>query len=209
MGDVPYPDLWNIADPRITMRTAMTRLLKVIRITPTISDIFRVQLRFKDPIGSMVTSMMLPHRLFSHIYHNRPTVWKATLCPSQETLQLFWSTNKKHPQIQDHPIKNKSEWQKHAIPIAMHGDEVPVVGKGKCWCKSYLNFCWYGLLAFCTMGLTTADYVFWIWGAFDAYLESDENDDTVNEFLQVLCWSLRAMFAGKWPTCDHRDIPHL
>ena len=65
------------------------------------------------------------------------------------------------------------------------------------------------LTRICATGLTTADYVFWIWGAFDAYLEADGSQDTVDEFLQVLCWSLLALYTGKWPTEDHRGIEHL
>ncbi len=136
-------------------------------------------------------------------------MWKATLCPSVEAIQEFWRTNREHPQMTGHPMRNRRHWQSRAVPVAIHGDEVPVLGKGKCWCKSYLNFCWYGLLAFAATGLTTADYVFWIWGAFDAYLEADESQDTVDEFLKVLCWSLLALYTGKWPNEDHRGVEHL
>ena len=106
-------------------------------------------------------------------------------------------------------MRTRRHWQSRAIPVAVHGDEVPVLGKGKCWCKSSLNFAWYGLLAFVSTGLTTADYVFWIWGAFDAYLEADGSQDTVDEFLKILCWSLLALYTGNWPQTDHRGIEHL
>ena len=58
------------------------------------------------------------------------------------------------------------------------------------------------------MGLCTADYVFWIWGVFDSYLET-ENADTIDEFLVVLCWSLQALFSGKHPTHDHGGVQHF
>ena len=208
MGHFPYPDLWEIADPNIRIVTAMKRLVKVINRTPTLPSPFRVELPFASPIGRVLTSMILPHQLFSYIYNNRPTVWKATLCPSESLLQRFWQTNAQHPQMEDHPVKLKTNWKSRAIPIAIHGDEVPVLGRGKCWSKSFLNFSWYGLLAFCSMGLCTADYVFWIWGVFDTYLET-ENADTIDEFLVVLCWSLQALFSGKHPTHDHRGLQHF
>ena len=33
-----------------------------------------------------------------------------------------------------------------AIPISMHGDEVPVVGVGKIWARNALSFSWCSLI---------------------------------------------------------------
>ena len=92
------------------------------------------------------------------------------------------------------PIKDKPDLDSKCIPIGFHGDEVPITGKGKCWCKSMLTFEWCSLLG---TGVT-CDRMFWVWGAFDKMLE----ETTLVHFWKVLSWSLFWMQQGKWPNAD-------
>ena len=57
--------------------------------------------------------------------------WESGVLPDPTLLPKFWETFSGHPCMQGHPIKDKPGWQTKAIPLCMHGDEVPAVGVGK------------------------------------------------------------------------------
>eukprot|EP00969_Alexandrium_andersonii_P097248 4292298-Alexandrium_andersonii.AAC.1 len=51
-----------------------------------------------------------------------------------------------HPSWSDHPVKHRTDLAK-VVPLAMHGDSVPVSGVQRRWGKSVLVLSWCLLLA--------------------------------------------------------------
>ena len=97
--------------------------------------------------------------------------------------------------MEGNPIRDRVDLGSKCIPLGFHGDEVPITGKGKCWCKSMLTFEWCSLLG---QGLT-CDRMFWVWGSFDKLLEEEV---TLHVFWKVISWSFFWLQQGKWPTTD-------
>lgn len=47
--------------------------------------------------GLVTQAMMLPHEMFSAIYHRYRAVWEKCICPSGDAAHSFWRTNVMHP----------------------------------------------------------------------------------------------------------------
>lgn len=170
----------------------------VMRSVPGISlpDPFQFQLPFKKPLGRQKSSAMLPHELFSALYNFYPDAWSTSVLPSEEVLSSFWDGNQGHPQMSNHPIKDRSGFRTKCIPIGMHGDEVPVTGIGKCWSKMLLTFSWFSMVA---GAASTKNAMLWIWATFEQFSVEGEHG-TLDTFMKVLEWSLYWMWLGLWPT---------
>ena len=89
------------------------------------------------------------------------------------------------------------------IPCGLHGDEVPVIGIGKIWSRSCLNFCWCSLLANACGG-RCEDIMFFLWSVFEKFAIASTSTTlgTVDAFFSILTWSFLAMFQGTWPKKD-------
>ncbi|CAE7359129.1 unnamed protein product [Symbiodinium sp. CCMP2592] len=146
--------------------------------------------------------MMLPHILFSCIYSSYPATWKKSICPSVETLEQFWNAmlESKNPNVTS-AITRKKNWKQRCIPLACHGDGVPVTGLGKTWVQTVTNFSWFSLL---TTGSSTMDALFFIYSMYDK-MRADAKDlsGTAHYVLQLLRWSFEILFKGVWPSADH------
>ena len=86
------------------------------------------------------------------------------------------------------------------IPIGFHGDEAPIAGKGKCWCKSMLTFEWCSLVGFGS----TCEKMLWVWGTFEKIMVAE----TLPAFFRVLAWSFFWLQQGRWPTQDWQGNPY-
>ena len=86
---------------------------------------------------------MLPHEMFSAIFHFYPKVWLSSIMPSKETLKKFWGAVSGHPQMKEHPLHGRAHFQESTIPVAVHGDGVPITGIGKGWSRVMTLFSWY------------------------------------------------------------------
>lgn len=81
------------------------------------------------------------------------------------------------------------------IPCGLHGDEVPVIGIGKIWSRSCLNFSWCSLLANACGG-RCEDIMFFLWSVFEKFAIASTSTTlgTVDAFFSILTWSFLAMF---------------
>ena len=156
-----------------------------------------VQMPFKD-VGLQLQEVMLPHEMFAAVYHKYPQSWQKVIMPNAEKLEFFWEAQENHPNMNGNPIRERLDLSTKCVPIAFHGDEVPITGKGKCWCKSMLTFEWCSLLG----SGVTCDRMFWVWGAFDKMIDDDLVAGTMVHFWKVLSWSFFWLQQGKWPTAD-------
>ncbi|CAJ1456300.1 unnamed protein product, partial [Effrenium voratum] len=99
---------------------------------------FRVRVPFALPFGESLQGMLLPHQLFASLWRDYPETWRSSVLPDEQTLQRFWSAVDSHPQMESHPIRDVADYKSKVVPLAVHGDGVPVVGmllevKGTGW----------------------------------------------------------------------------
>ena len=157
---------------------------------------FEMEMVFKGK-GMQVQKILLPHELFACIYHSYPDAWAKIMLPSKDKLAEFWLAQQNHPNMEGNPMKSKTGLNSMCIPLGLHGDEVPITGKGKCWCKSMLTFEWCSLLG---VGVT-CERMLWVWGAFNKMIEVGE-EGTLVYFWKVLAWSFFWLQQGVWPKTD-------
>ena len=142
-------------------------------------------------------AFLLPHEMFAAIYHNYPEIWRTSISPDVTKLVEFWNAQTGHPQMQGHPVKSRPGWKSKAVPIAFHGDGVPVTGIGKIWSKTMTMFHFTSLLS---QG-HSKEVMFWIWSVFDRLrVKGDSNGEgTLESFFRILRWSLYSLYEGVWP----------
>lgn len=156
----------------------------------------KAQFPFKTS-GFQQQSIVLPHELFAALCHDYPNAWQTVLLPEQNLLQEFWAAQAEHPNMIGNPIQQRPNYTTKCLPLGLHGDEVPITGKGKVWSKSFLTFEWLSLLG---RGWGPAR-MFFIWGGFDKLLDISDTG-TLAYFWKILAWSFFWLLQGTWPTHD-------
>ncbi|OLP88122.1 hypothetical protein AK812_SmicGene30600 [Symbiodinium microadriaticum] len=113
-----------------------------------------IKLPLKGHADDVLQSMILPHELFSAIYNFYPDTWSRSILPDNdmENLEQFWNTVDGHPSLTHH-IRAKANYKTTLIPVALHGDGVPLTGRGKVWQQGFTNFSFYSLLGQGNTGL--------------------------------------------------------
>ena len=87
------------------------------------------------------------------------------------------------------------------VPLAMHGDGVPITGLGKIWSKTAWVYSWCSLLS----DAATKDKQFLIGMVWDTL----QGPNTMEKFHTVIAWSFKYLQLGIWPLEDHEGKPHL
>ena len=127
-------------------------LVKLVAQLPKMCDPSRITLRKSAaevavpiegvPADEHAYTITLPHELFSSIYHNYKAAWQQVIMPGQNYLDRFWQAAKNLPQWADHPLAQERSLTR-LLPLSIHGDETPILSKGKIWSSSALIFsCW-------------------------------------------------------------------
>lgn len=166
---------------------------------------FECHLPFKatvDTSHEQLAAINLPHEQFSHLYHNYPESFKRHVLPDPTALHRFWQEMKGHPGLDLIPASDMEDLEAKGIPLGLHGDEVPVTGVGKVWCKLALTFQFYSLMA-ASVGARTLDLMLWIWAVFERLCTAGP-EGTVETFMLIMKWSFGALYEGKWPSKDWR-----
>ena len=158
-----------------------------------------IRVPFKAPVNEAVQAMHLPHELFAAIHDHYPDTWSRSILPDTQSLESFWDSVEGHPSLTHH-ITNKPDYKRYLIPLALHGDGVPLTGRGKAWQQGFTNFSFYSLVG---LG-STSELLFYIWGLFDKlkHLEHEASSTLTRAFV-LLRWSFQALFEGRWPSRDH------
>ena len=178
-------------------------LMKVLDPYTKISSPLQVKLPLDDGL-LYDQKILLPHVLFSDIFHKYPATFERCILPDTDKLQQFWSSVEDHPSMSGHPIKNIPNFRTHGIPLGFRGDEVPITGRNKCWSKSMLTFSWASLVA---MG-RTAECLFWIYAIFEKMIVCQPLN-TLDSVFKILVWSFEALFKGVWPDKNHLGVSNL
>ena len=179
-------------------------LMSKVEHVPAIPRPFSAKIPLKGFPHSM-QYFLLPHEMFACIYHNYKNLWNTAIVPSVDRVKRFWRSMRLHPSMQGHPMKADDLWDTNTVPIAVHGDGVPITGIGKIWSRVMTNYSWYSLLGHGN----TASMLMWIWGFFDKLKVGDQTEGTLHEFYSLLKWSFLALASGQWPSHDHRGVKQL
>ena len=95
----------------------------------------------------MVTQeVLLPHVLFAYMWESQRSAFQQFIQGAAGEIEAFWRAMAGNPQLLEHHVHLLHNYQHTAIPIALHGDGVPVVGVGKSWSKSCDVYSWCSLL---------------------------------------------------------------
>ncbi|CAE8633322.1 unnamed protein product [Polarella glacialis] len=151
--------------------------------------------------GNQKASLLLPHEYFAAMYEDAKA-WATSILPVPTKLPEFWESMQNHPATQDHPIKERRGWKDTCVALGLHGDEVPIVGVGKMWCRSSLVFSWFSILANAA-ARSTLDVMIYIWG-FEKFVK----EGTMETFWSVMKWSFECLLGGRWPHSDWRGIQY-
>ena len=161
----------------------------IARQRSKLPDPFIIQLPYKK--GNQMQKCLLPHEVFASIFHNYFETFKNVLVGPPGYLQDFWRSSKQHPCMSLHPALADTSKQ---IPVGMHGDGVPIVGKGKIWSKSAWVYSWASLLS----QAPTKDKQFYIGMVWDTL----QGENTMDTFLALVSWSIKYLQLGIWPMED-------
>ena len=149
--------------------------------------------------GPALAHICLPHEYFAAMFEDEQR-WHDCILPDTEAVPRFWQNFQNHPCMENHPVKKRKDWQKRTLPLSLHGDEVPVIGVGKIWCRSVLSFSWCSLVAN-ALGATGDNIMFYIWGIFEKYAQSG-TESTMARFWTIMAWSFQTLMEGVWPARD-------
>ena len=161
------------------------------------------------PASADSSLVLLPHEQFAHMFTSGEG-WGASILPDAGALETFWNSFDHHPCMQGHPVLKKPDRTSKAVPIMLHGDEVPVMGVGKIWCHSVLAFSWCSLMSVAS-GRSASDAMVYVWGVFEKYIlpTTSEGMGTIDSFFKLLSWSFGILFTGKWPHTNWKGEKHL
>ena len=200
-----FPDLEqlaNLQEGKNVARSVHNTLAK----TSSLPSPLKVEMPYSD--GLSQAHVLLPHEYFAALYANEQA-WRKCILSDPSSLSEFWNTMGSHPAVAQHPMKKTASWQTLYIPICMHGDEVPVQGVGKIWSRSALSFSWNSIIAN-ALGAKGSDIMMYIWGVFERFCiaSSGATMGTMDTFWAILTWSFKALFSGKFPSCDWRGVQY-
>jgi len=149
--------------------------------------------------------MILPHMLFSTLYHKNPEAFMLrVLGGSASNLPKFWTDMRGHPNFEGHPVRGRDGFAMKAVPIAIHGDGVPVSGIGRARQRSCDIFSWSGLLG---KGPTTRT-TFLVYLIYTSLIIRTPEKDVYALFSRIFAWSLYWLWMGVWPgkNWDDEDL---
>lgn len=155
--------------------------------------------------GDRNSALMLPHEYFSYVYEKHPEQFTRLFVPGgDDQLKKIWHSAKHSDLLKDHDcIKNLVP--ERSVPIGIHGDEVQISWRGKCYCQQACVFSWFSFLA---SGAPTTESLLLIWACSPRQFISGLGG-TIDCFMRILAWSLCILASGKWPSRDWRDVPYL
>ena len=58
----------------------------------------------------------------------------------------FWDAMRDHPALVIHPVKDRAEYKRFAVPLGLHGDGVAISGISKSWSRSVDVYSWSSLI---------------------------------------------------------------
>ena len=168
------------------------------------------QFALKAALQTADFPFLLPHECFHHLYHNHQDAFnKLMLGGDAARVPDFWQgvVQRRDPRIAFHSVTKRSGWLQHAVPVSFHGDAVPCIAVGKAGTKSLDVWSWQSVLACVGSSLQLKNYICSVFQQSKAKPVRD-GFDTEKELGEVVLWSLRQLYLGIWPSCDHRGVAY-
>ncbi|CAE7708841.1 unnamed protein product [Symbiodinium sp. CCMP2592] len=160
---------------------------------------YHQQVPFKQPLYDQDQAFFLPHEIFSKMYTEYPQQFKASLVPSDQHLEDFWSQMQHNPRWEGHELRSRADFRHKAVPLGLHGDDVPVVGIGKGWSSKMSIFSMFSLVA---VKQPTREKMLLLYSVFERIRVREAGRNTLYSFFRLLVWSLYWLFQGVWPRTD-------
>ena len=149
VSSVKYQDLENLAKAGsngLYSNHVHRDIMHQYNSTSQLPSPLPLMIPFARNLGNQNQSILLPHEVFASMYHSYKNAWSSSILPDTNKMREFWESSQNHPNMQANPIAMISNYKEKYIPLALHGDEVPITGKGTCWSKSMLTFQWFSLI---------------------------------------------------------------
>ena len=150
---------------------------------------------YNSQLTSCLQFFILPHQLFANLYHHYRAEFARRMLGAEGTMENFWNAMSDHPALDGHLMKETRNWKNLYVPIALHGDGVPISGVGKSWQRSSEIWSWNSLLAWGP----TMKMMNFIFALFKDVVSERPGHHTRDAFMRVLVWSLGALFEGEHP----------
>ena len=157
-----------------------------------------VQVNLLGPKGnwpSAKLNMLLPHKLFSKMYHARPAAFlESVLGGTEDNIKAFWKAMKEHPVVQARPeLRGRTDLSK-VVPIAIHGDGVAYM-QLRSGGKTLEVLSWSSLLS--TSPTKTGSFLIFL--VVKSLVKETGFGRSWPVSWRVVIWSLQALFASTWP----------
>ena len=165
-----------------------------------IAQPYSANLNFVNPHGEFAQEMLLPHEIFATLYENERDAFNRCILGPPGKIDSFWNRMKNvpHPSWPGHPLATRD--LSKAVPISVHGDECPISGIGKQWCKKMLNVSWSSMVG--KPGTKTSQH--WSFGLIEKTGVPKGPQATLPMLWKIFAWSLQCLWLGMWPTHDFR-----
>ena len=141
---------------------------------------------------------LLPHKLFSCMYHDLPDAFKSSVLGGDPgNVQKFWTAMRNHPTLTSRPELRAKDLSK-MVPLGLHGDGVSYMQVRAAGGQSMDVLSWTSLLS---RGPTKVSS-FLIFVLVKALVKDFGMSQTWPKVWKILCWSLEALASGTWPETD-------
>ena len=162
-------------------------------------------------ITTLDSPFLLPHLIFAHMYRNTNNKFREKfLGPEvgrEARLEHYWSEVERlgDPRLHDHPMTKIANWKTRCVPIAVHGDGVPVIRVGRAGSASLEAISMQSLFA----EGPTARVKILLYSMFEnnKLKDSAAGEGSMTRVWKVLAWSFKALMAGEFPRNDWRGVP--
>ena len=145
-----------------------------------------------------------PHLYLAWLWKSKPDIFAQQFLGGDATgnsLVDFWNEviSRDDPRLEGLDFSDRPNWKSKAIPIMLHGDQVPCIAVGKPGSKSYDTCSMQGVLS---SGSTLQQKIY-LYGLFPDNQADDMDGGTMETIWGYLGFSLWFAFLGIWPTVDH------
>ena len=166
---------------------------------------YQVRVQVKKNVSKEIDlQFLLPHKLFSTLYHSLPQAFRDSLLGGKPTnIGNFWDAMQHHPNLLARPELQGRPDLKKIVPLALHGDGVAYMQANRAGSKSLEVLSWCSLLS---RGPTKANS-FLMFALCKTVVKEGVFSPTWSRVWKILTWSLEALAEGRWPLSDWEGKP--
>ena len=141
---------------------------------------------------------LLPHKLFSCIYHSLPSAFTSSILGGAEAnIPRFWEAMRDHPVVLARPELRRGGLDK-VVPLSLHGDGVAYMQTRRAGGKSLEVLSWASML--CKGSTKTSSFLIFL--LVKNLVKATGFNQSWQKVWKVLTWSLDSLRLGVWPLVD-------